>query len=62
MREMYLKNNTKIDKAKKSGERKVVKKVIFMNVEREVELFSKFDMSGFDKETIIEWYRIIHLG
>lgn len=62
MRETCLKNNTKMDKAKKNGVRKVIKKISYMNADREVELFSKFDMTGFDKETIIEWYKIIHLG
>lgn len=27
-----------------------------------VDLFSKFDMSGFDKDTIINWYKDNHLG
>ncbi|HRP02218.1 MAG TPA: thiamine pyrophosphate-dependent enzyme [Candidatus Kapabacteria bacterium] len=27
-----------------------------------VELYSKFDFTGFDNETIIEWYKINHLG
>lgn len=31
---------------------------------KEVEVFlhSKFDMSGFDKETIVKWYKLNHLG
>lgn len=30
--------------------------------ELEIELFSKFDMSGYENEEIVEWYRIMHLG
>ena len=31
---------------------------------KEVEVFlhSKFDMTGFDKETIVKWYKLNHLG
>ncbi len=28
----------------------------------EVEITSKFDTSGFDKEKILEWYKLMHLG
>lgn len=34
----------------------------YMGSKVEVELYSKFDFSGFDKQTIIEWYKINHLG
>ncbi|MFA7625694.1 MAG: thiamine pyrophosphate-dependent enzyme, partial [Candidatus Kapaibacterium sp.] len=34
----------------------------YMGHEVEVELYSKYDFSGFDKDTIIEWYRMNHLG
>ncbi|MFP4526907.1 MAG: thiamine pyrophosphate-dependent enzyme [Candidatus Kapaibacterium sp.] len=30
--------------------------------EVEVELYSKFDFEGFDKETVIEWYKLNHMG
>lgn len=30
--------------------------------EVEVQLVSKFDMAGFDKETIVKWYKLNHLG
>lgn len=34
----------------------------YQNHKYKVELYSKFDMSGFSKETIIEWYKLMHLG
>lgn len=40
-------------------------KIVTMNYaghEVEVELFSSFDFSGFDKEVIVEWYKLNHLG
>jgi len=37
-------------------------KMMFQNKERDVELYSQFDTKGFDKETIIEWYKLNHLG
>lgn len=37
-------------------------KMMFQNVEREVELYSQFDAKGFKKEDIIEWYKLNHLG
>ncbi|MFP4369099.1 MAG: thiamine pyrophosphate-dependent enzyme [Candidatus Kapaibacterium sp.] len=33
-----------------------------MGKEVEVDLYSKFDTNGFDKETIIDWYKQMHLG
>ncbi|MGQ9818630.1 MAG: alpha-ketoacid dehydrogenase subunit alpha/beta [Candidatus Kapaibacteriales bacterium] len=43
------------------GNRKIVK-ILYQGKEREVELYSKFDFTGFDRETIIKWYKINHLG
>jgi 2-oxoisovalerate dehydrogenase E1 component len=40
-------------------------KVVSMNYqgkERDVELTCKLDTNGFDKNTIIEWYKMMHLG
>lgn len=28
----------------------------------DIDLYSKFDVQGFDKDTIVSWYRIMHLG
>ena len=40
-------------------------KIVHMNYmghEVEIELYSKFDFTGFEKQTIIDWYKINHLG
>jgi 2-oxoisovalerate dehydrogenase E1 component len=37
-------------------------KITYLNKEREIELSSKFDFTGFSKETIIEWYKLLNLG
>lgn len=37
-------------------------KMHYQGKEVEVELYSKFDTSGFDKQTILEWYKLNHLG
>jgi len=34
----------------------------FQGKEYEVELYSKFDFNGFDNKTIIDWYKLNHLG
>jgi 2-oxoisovalerate dehydrogenase E1 component len=34
----------------------------FQDKERELELYSKFNFNGFDNDTIIEWYKLNHLG
>ncbi len=34
----------------------------YMGHDVEVELYSKFDFTGIDKKTIIDWYKINHLG
>lgn len=52
------KKNTK---SKNSAQTEIVK-MNFQGKEYEVELFSKFDFKGFDKETIIDWYKLNHLG
>lgn len=39
-----------------------VVKFRFQDKERELELYSEFNTKGFDNETIIEWYRLNHLG
>lgn len=36
--------------------------MFYQNQDINVTLFSGFDINGFDKETIIEWYRLMHLG
>jgi len=62
------KNTTKTSKAIKetaadefAPTAKVIK-MMFQNKEREVELYSQFDTKGFDNKTIIEWYKLNHLG
>ncbi|MGB9913820.1 MAG: hypothetical protein ACPLRO_10690, partial [Candidatus Kapaibacteriota bacterium] len=52
---------SKTTKVSKNGSNKVVK-VLYLGKEREVELFSKFDFKGFDRETILKWYRLNQLG
>ncbi len=37
-------------------------KITYLNKEREIELSSKFDFTGFSKEKIIEWYKLLNLG
>lgn len=44
-----------------NGNRKIAK-VHYQGKEHEVELISKFDFSGFERETILKWYRLNHLG
>jgi 2-oxoisovalerate dehydrogenase E1 component len=34
----------------------------FMGHDVEIELYSKFDFDGFEKQTIIDWYKLNHLG
>ncbi len=36
--------------------------VFYQGQERYVELVSKFDFDGFDRETILKWYKLNHLG
>jgi 2-oxoisovalerate dehydrogenase E1 component len=57
--------NGSTKKSVTSSNGKQANKRVMMNYagkEVEVELFSKFDMTGFDKETIIKWYKLNHLG
>lgn len=44
-----------------NGQNKIVK-VFYQGREHNVELYSKFDFTGFDKDTIIKWYKLNHLG
>lgn len=44
-----------------SSSPKIVK-MNYQNQEMEVELYSEFSFEGFDKKTIIEWYKLNHLG
>jgi 2-oxoisovalerate dehydrogenase E1 component len=37
-------------------------KMKYIGKEVEVDLYSKFDMKGFSKDTIIDWYTTLHLG
>jgi|GEM_PF-5546 len=46
---------------KPRGSAKVVP-MQYMGKELSVKLFSKYDMSGFEKDKVIEWYRLQHLG
>ena len=46
---------------RKDKDIKIVK-MDYLGKDIEVELSAKFDMSGFDKDTILEWYRLNHLG
>ncbi|MCX7880340.1 MAG: thiamine pyrophosphate-dependent enzyme [Ignavibacteria bacterium] len=39
-----------------------VARILFQGKEREVELYSKFDFSDFDRDTILKWYKLNHLG
>ena len=45
-----------------SANKSDIVKMIYQNKETEVEIFSAFDMKGFSNETIVEWYKIMHLG
>lgn len=55
------KTTTRAKAASGSRKPKIVK-INYMNQEVEVELYSKFDTKGFDKEKVIEWYKLMHLG
>lgn len=48
-------------KKSQSTKPKIVK-MKYQDEEFEVELSSKFDFKGFDKEEVIEWYKLNHLG
>ncbi len=48
-------------KKKINGKQSIVK-FRFQDKERELELYSKFETDGFDNKTIIDWYRLNHLG
>lgn len=51
----------KLSTPSSNGKSRIVK-IIFQGKVHEVELFSKFDFRNFDKETIIKWYKLNHLG
>ena len=51
----------KSDKNEFSPTAKIVK-MMYQNKESEVELYSQFDSKGIDGTTIIEWYKMNHLG
>lgn len=53
--------SNKNTKSKDSANSDVVK-INYQGKEVEVELYSDFNFEGFDKETIIEWYKLNHLG
>lgn len=53
------KKNTK---STNNDSKQTIIKMNFQGKEYEVELYSKFDFEGFDKETIIDWYKLNHLG
>jgi 2-oxoisovalerate dehydrogenase E1 component len=55
------KKNKNINSNGKSHKPKQVK-MTYRDKETDIELYSKFDFDGYDKETIIEWYRLNHLG
>lgn len=48
--------------AKDNAIKQGIRKVFINGKETEVEITCKFDRSGFDDTTILEWYRIMHLG
>jgi 2-oxoisovalerate dehydrogenase E1 component len=62
---MKVENKTKFKEKKpqfaSNGNRKIAK-VHYQGKEHEVELISKFDFSGFERETILRWYKLNHLG
>lgn len=43
-------------------DKKDIVKISYQNREIEVELYSAYDMEGYDNATIIEWYQMMHLG
>lgn len=56
------KSNTKATNKFKKAEQGDTVKMNYGGKEVNVFLQSKFDMTGFDKETIIKWYKLNHLG
>lgn len=58
---MAKNKQNKAEKGKENQKAQRVK-IIYLNKEREIELSSKFDFTGFDKETIIKWYKLLNLG
>ncbi len=52
----------KSNKSDNTELQQAIVKMNFQGKEYEVELYSKFDFNGFDNETIIDWYKLNHLG
>jgi 2-oxoisovalerate dehydrogenase E1 component len=61
MKNAKAKLSEKKIESKPNGKAKIVK-MTYLGKEREVELYSKFDFTGFDKETILKWYKLNQLG
>lgn len=40
----------------------IIEKILYLGKEREVELYSKFDFSDYDRDTILKWYKLNQLG
>jgi len=52
----------KSNKSDNTELQQAIVKMNFQGKEYEVELYSKFDFNGFDNKTIIDWYKLNHLG
>jgi Pyruvate/2-oxoglutarate dehydrogenase complex, dehydrogenase (E1) component, eukaryotic type, alpha subunit len=61
MKNAKAKLSEKKIESKPNGKAKIVK-MTYLGKEREVELYSKFDFTGFDKETILKCYKLNQLG
>lgn len=64
-KEIFMAKNVKKNTVEKTDFKPVkpgLRKVIINGKETTVEITCKFDISGFDRDTILEWYRIINLG
>ncbi len=49
-------------KRAKADAKPQIEKMMFNGKEVEVELYSKYNFEGFDKEQVIEWYKLMQLG
>lgn len=58
---MSEKNSREIIESELNKSNPIVK-MKYQGKDLEIELSARFDMSGFDNDTIIDWYRTIHLG
>lgn len=61
MKNATLKTKNKTKKVEVDGQKEIVR-IVYLGKEREVELYSKFDFTGFDRETILKWYKLNQLG